>query len=129
MKSCIVKENHNGSAVSEILWYRQMNILLLLYMDTQRVHDWYGIILNYFKTQSKSFLKILLPVPLTMIKHFFQLFKRKGEEFCHQVKVKISLGFLADFYSILFKLRYQILFHNNQPKKFSVCFNNSCFVI
>ena len=62
-----------------------------------------------------------------MIKHFFQLFKRKGEEFCHQVKVKISLGFLADFYSILFKLRYQILFHNNQPKKFSVCFNNSCF--
>ena len=33
MRSYIVKENHIGSAVSEILWYRQTDILILLYKD------------------------------------------------------------------------------------------------
>ena len=46
MKSYPVKENHIGSALSEILRYRQTNILLLYHKDFQmtRRHNCYDVI-------------------------------------------------------------------------------------
>ena len=39
MKSYIVKENHIGPAFSEILWYRQKDILLLLLKDKKKFNN------------------------------------------------------------------------------------------
>ena len=47
MKSCIVKENYIGSAISKILLYTQTNILLLLYQDwwsdVRRIYTGYRV--------------------------------------------------------------------------------------
>ena len=47
MKSQIVKENHIGPAVSEILWHKQTDILLLLCKDMHLLENKTTFIYKY----------------------------------------------------------------------------------